>query len=75
VAGQAIEKELTASPVKRTGYEGCVCPNAIAQALGVSKGAVRCPIRRISSTDGGLQRSELVRASHSGINLCETGAE
>ena len=34
---------------------------------------MRGPARRESSTGNGLQRVVMERASHSGVNLCETG--
>lgn len=60
----------------QAGKAECVCLKKTAQALFGKKGAgARGPARRESSAGNGLQRAVMERASHSGVNLCETGPE
>ena len=59
----------------QAGKAECVCLKKTARAPFGKEGAVRGPARRESSTGNGLQRAVMERASHSGVNLCETGPE
>ena len=60
----------------QAGKAECVCLKKTAQSLFGKKGAgAREPARRESSAGSGLQRAVMERASHSGVNLCETGPD